>query len=153
GASSSMNMKKIALATVVLGVVAATPSAFAQCPPGSWLCADISIGTAPPPVYVQPAPVYVVPPAPPPVIVQPPPPPVVVYQPRPVYVQPAPTYVVVPRRRRGYVGIQGQLAGAMIGSPHGASGMGGLGAGLRFRSNGFFGGEVAFNAMWGRDYN
>jgi hypothetical protein len=157
-------MKKIALASLVLGVIGAAPSAFAQCPPGSWLCADIQIGgtvqTPPPPtVYVQPAPppVYVVPPPPPRVIVTQAP--VVYYQPPPqqVYVSPPRMYVasayVAPQPRRGYVGIQAQVAGSFMATPSGMGAVGGLGLGLRFRGNGFFGGEVAFNVMNGRDYN
>ena len=86
--------KALASASLLLGVVAAAPAAQAQCPPGSWLCADISInggvGIGAPMVYVQPPP-----PPPPPQVVyvqQPPPPPRVVYvqQPPMVVYQPAP---------------------------------------------------------------
>jgi hypothetical protein len=165
-------MNRIALASLVLGITAAAPSAFAQCPPGSWLCADITIGTAPPP----PTTVYVQPPPPPPVIVQPAPPPprrvIVVPPPAPVVVQPAPvvvyqpappvqqTYVMPPPtqytyyptpRRQGYVGLQGQLGGAFFGGAGGA--MGAFGAGLRVRDRGHWGGELALNLAGGTDYN
>jgi hypothetical protein len=149
-------MNRIALASLVLGITAAAPSAFAQCPPGSWLCADITIGTAPPPVvYVTPAP------PPPPVVYvpAPPPPPVVVYQPAPVVQpvvqpvpQPPPRYVYQPPpRRQNFVGIQGQLGGAFFGG-HGG-GMGSGGVGLRFRDRGHWGAEAAINVAGGVDYN
>ena len=158
-------MKKIALATALLGSLAVASNASAQsCPPGSWLCAEVQIGTAPPPpptVYVAPPPqvVYVQPRR---VYVQPPP--VVVYQPpQPVYVQPPPTYVatgyIAPARRNGYVGIQGQLTGSLLGTNtvagvgSGLASVGGLGLGLRFRGNGYLGGELALNVVGGTDWN
>jgi len=167
-------MNKIAFAGLLLGVTVGVPTAaFAQnCPPGSWLCADITIGTTPPPVYVQPPPVVVVQPPPPPrVIVIPPPPPrvilqpappMVVYQPRPVAYQlpqPQPTLIQPPTdaRNRAYVGIQAQLAGALFGTGPGVGGtgaIGGLGAGLRARNaSGRLGLELSFNVVAGRDYN
>lgn len=168
-------MNRIALASLVFGLTAAAPSAFAQCPSGSWLCADITIGTSPPPttVYVQPSPppptVIVTPPPPPPrrvivvpapppppttVYVQPSPPPVVVYQPAPTYVAPPPTRLayVPPQRRQHYLGLQAQLGGVAFPGGHNSA-MGVLGAGMRFRSQGHFGAEMALHLAGGVDYN
>lgn len=163
-------MKKIGLASLLLAMVAVAPAAQAQCPPGSWLCADIQIGTsAPPPppptvVVTQPPPpptVYVVRPPPPPTVyvVRPP---VVVYQPaQPVYYQqPTGYYAPPPPPRRGFFGIQASVVGAPYVSP-GMRGtmndtfgaLGGFNAGLRFRNNGYFGGEIGIGVMGGRDYN
>ena len=152
-------MKNVALASAVLGLTVAASPASAQCPPGSWLCADITIGTVPPPPPV----VYVQPPPPPPVLLQPPPrvvvlsppPPVVVYQQaRPMYVATyQPQVMYAPRPRRTFVGLQGHLTGAFMGGPSGPSMMGGLGAGLRLRGRGHFGGEFNFDVVHGADYN
>jgi hypothetical protein len=170
-------MNKLALSTFALGLTLAAPSAFAQqaCPPGSWLCADITIGggvVAPPPVvapapyYQPPPPVVVVPPRPRVYLVPPPParvyvapPPVVVYQPAPVYQQqPQVVYYqqqqqtryVIPPPRRGYVGLQLGVGGSYIGN---GSAMGGINGGLRFRGQGHFGGELTVGAYGGRDFN
>ncbi len=167
-------MNKLALTTFALGISLAAPSAFAQqaCPPGSWLCADITIGggvVAPPPVvapmpyYQPPPPVVVIPPRPRVYLVPPPParvyvapPPVIVYQPAPVYQQPvyyqqpAPRYVLPPAPRRGYVGLQLGVAGSYIGN---GSAMGGVNGGLRFRGQGHFGGELSVGVFGGRDFN
>jgi hypothetical protein len=173
-------MKKVVLSTVSLGLLLAAPSAFAQtpCPPGSWLCAEVQIGgfggsavigrappvvmQAPPPVYAPPPPVYYAPPR-----VYYAPPPVVVYQPAPMYVQ-RPVEVsyqmpptmrqtyVPPQQRNLYVGLQGVLSGSFLGvnsRTHTVSGMGGLSAGLRFRTRGVLGGELAAGIFGGRDYN
>ncbi len=178
-------MNKLALSTLALGLTLAAPSAFAQqaCPPGSWLCADITIGggvQAPPPVYVSP-PVMVMPPPPvvymqprPRVYIQPPPParvyiqppPVVVYQPQQVYVpqqqfyyqqqQPQQGYQLQPPPRRGYAGLQVGLGGSYLGSGsmHGApGGMGGVSGGLRLRGAGHLGGELTIGIYGGRDFN
>jgi hypothetical protein len=171
-------MNKLALSTFALGLALAAPSAFAQqaCPPGSWLCADITIGggvvapppvVAPAPIYQVPPPVVVVPPRPRVYLVPPPParvyiapPPVVVYQPAPVYQpqpqvvyyqqQQAPRYVLPPPPRRAYVGLQLGVAGSYIGN---GSAMGGINGGLRFRGQGHFGGELTVGAYGGRDFN
>jgi hypothetical protein len=88
--------------------------------------------------------------------------PVVVYQqPQQVYVQPPRMYVgyngYMNQPRRSYLGLQGQLAGALLGTDPsfggGIAGAGGAGLGLRFRSQGVLGAELAFNVMGGTDYN
>lgn len=169
-------MNKLALSTLALGVSLAAPSAFAQqaCPPGSWLCADITIGggvqVAPPPVYVNP-PVMVMPPPVvyvqprPRVYIQPPPParvyiappPVVVYQPQQVYVPPQQEYYYQPQQqfqleqppRRGYAGLQLGVGGSYLG----AGGLGGINGGVRLRGAGHLGGELTVGIYGGRDFN
>jgi hypothetical protein len=98
-------MKKIALTSLVLGVITASSSALAQngpsnCPPGAWLCAEVTIGPQPAPPPVAPAPVVVQPAPPPPVIVQPPaaPPMMEPPPPAPIVVAPPPPVVVTPPR-------------------------------------------------------
>src|SRR3954453_20147540 len=92
-------MKKLALTGLVLALTAAAPAANAQsqCPPGSWLCADITIGATPAPA---PAPVIIEQAPPPPrvIVVPAPRPPRIIYAPAPprVYVAPAPVVVYQP---------------------------------------------------------
>lgn len=172
-------MRKLALSSIALGISLIAPAAFAQCPPGSWLCADVRIGGG---VAVQPAPPVIVQPAPP-VYYQPPrvvvvqqpriyvpPPPVVVYQPGYVqhgyvqtgYMMPPATGYVPPAQRNFYVGAQVSLLGALtsggVGGSSAASNggigaIGGAGAGIRFRTRGVFGAELTVAAAYGRDFN
>lgn len=165
--------KALASASLLLGVVAAAPAAQAQCPPGSWLCADISISggivAAPPPpvVYVQPPPpppppqvVYIQQPPPPPRVVYVQPPPMVVYQPAPpppVYVTTTPTrfYVQQPGQSGALVGLQAHFGGLAFGSSSGSTSFMGLG-GLALRArgrNGYWGGELGVSFARGTDYN
>src|SRR5262249_12538458 len=136
------------------------PSGSANCPPGSWFCADAQQppaaapgqpvpgqpGTAPPAPGgtqpLQPLPNGAHPQqAPPPVVYQPaPPPPVVVYQPPPpvMVVRPEapPPYYYEPKapRFRRQWGLNLHLEGAMIGKGRNSdTSMGGLGFGLRYR--------------------
>lgn len=136
-------MNKTALATLVLGLSVAAPAAYAQsCPPGSWLCAEVTIGggvavqpivraVPPPPVVMQaPPPVVVVQPPQPRVIYMPPPPPrvyvtapppVIVYQPampQQVYVQQyqQQQYMIRPAQPAGYFGIQASVLGSFLGT-------------------------------------
>jgi hypothetical protein len=166
-------MKKIALpASLALTTVLAAPAAFAQnCPPGSWLCADVQINTGgdpQPPVVVQQPPVVV---QQPPVVVQPPtvyyqpppPPPTIVYQPR-VVVTTAPAYTTyqttgyswVGLSREQAFGIAGHVGGAFLPSQSGTSssaGMWGAGGALRWRSHPWLATELSFDVYAGRDYN
>jgi len=161
-------MKKIALPTLItLSTVVAAPAAFAQsCPPGSWLCADVQIGTgvAQPPVVVE-QPVVQQPPV---VVYQPPPPPQTVYiqQPR-VVVTTVPTYTTyqttyqptyswVGMGREQAFGIAAHVGGAFLpGRGYGtsAAGMWGAGGSLRFRSHPWLATELTFDVFSGRDYN
>lgn len=162
--------KALASASLLLGVLTAAPAAHAQCPPGSWLCADIRVGGGliaqpppPPVVYVQPVMppppprvVYVQPPPPPPRIVYVQPPPVVVYQPAPppTYVVPAATQYMPIQQRSTLVGLQAHAGFTMLPSLSGAGAIGLGGAGLRIRGrNQFWGFELAVSAAGGRDYN
>lgn len=171
-------MNRLALSSLVLGLAAATPAAFAQtpnCPPGSWLCADVSINGGisgnvqvgpvapiPPQVVVQPPQrVYMTPPQPQPVVyvqpaprvwVQPAPrvyvqpPPVVVYQPQqPVY------YYQQPQQYQLYYqpGMQMQQRSTMFGlmAGGGFSYLGGPGSGLL--GEGSVGFRVRGRGHWG----
>jgi hypothetical protein len=109
--------------------------------------------------YVVQRPVYV------------PPPPMIVYQ--PAYVQqqymmpPTVRYGYAPPAQRDfYMGFQGSLLGSIFGAgasdgtavtSRGGNGMpgmmGGAGLGMRFRTRGVLGGELALSALYGRDYN
>ena len=139
----------------------------ANCPPGSWFCADTQAQTAapagqpvqplqqlppqqqPPAVQYQPAP------APPPVVVYQPPPPVYVVGARPD--SPPPVYVYTPREPLPYKnewGITARIEGAMIGSrANSNAGMGGLGFGLRYKPIAHLGVEADLDFFGGRDYN
>jgi Outer membrane protein beta-barrel domain len=141
----------------------------ANCPPGSWFCADTQAAPAapagqpvqplqqlpagqgnPPTVQYQPAP------AQPPVVVYQPPPPVMVVQPAHPE-QPPPVYVYTPREaypRRNEWGLTLHLEGALLGGgrAHDA-GMGGLGFGLRYKPIPHLGVEADLDFVGGRDYN
>jgi len=173
--------KTVASVTAFALVMGVSAVAAAQqqpnCPPGSWFCADaqvpglggaqITVGggnstqlqqlpppqTTPPTVVVQ---------QPPPAPVQPP---VVVYQPAPppvvVVRQPPPpeyrTYYI--RRpvnvfRQQEWGLNLRVEGAFIGSGlSGNAGLGGFGAGLRYKPSPWFGIEAGIDFDLGRDYN
>jgi hypothetical protein len=163
-----------ALALVLAVPAAATaqtaPAASSSCPPGSWFC------SAPPQEQAQPAgePLQTLPdpdeaPAPPPPVrrspsvTYTPAPPVVVYQPPPpvMVVRPEtpPPYEYAPPHREPISrsrewGINLHLEGASIGkgSQNDAS-MGGLGAGLRFKPNRFFGLETDLDFVGGHGYD
>lgn len=153
-----------------------------NCPPGSWFCADaqvpglgsaqITIGGGnqtqlqqlPPPQQQPQQPVVVVPeqqtPQQPPVVVyQPAPPPVVVVRP-PMYMQ-QPDYRTYYVRRRVMLpehewGLNLRLDGAFIGggtNNPGNGGLGGFGAGLRYKPARWFGVEAGADFLIGRDYN
>lgn len=160
-----------ALVTGVSSVAAAQQNP--NCPPGSWFCADaqiqggasVTVGVGgslqPLPPPQAPAP----PVAPPPVVVQQTPvqPPVVVYQPAPppviIYRQPQPDYrTYYVRRPMPYAqhewGLNLRLDAAIIGGGvRDSAGMGGLGAGLRFKPSPYFGIEAGADFAFGRDYN
>jgi len=153
------------------------------CPPGSWFCADaqvpglggaqITVGGGGqtqlqplPAPQQQPVQVQVQPQQPPPIVVQQAPqqPPVVVYQPAPppvVVMRPPmqPDYrtyyvrrpVVLPQQEWG---LNLRVEGAMIGGGYrGGAGMGGFGAGLRYKPSPWFGIEAGADFVLGRDYN
>ncbi|HSQ63476.1 MAG TPA: outer membrane beta-barrel protein [Polyangiaceae bacterium] len=158
-------------------VTGASSAAFAQtpnCPPGSWFCADaqiqggasVTVGVgqsqlqplpppqtppppaAPPPVVIQQTPVQ-----PPVVVYQPAPPPVIVYRQQPDYR----TYYVrrptTPYAQREW-GLNLRLEAALIGGGmNGNAGMGGFGAGLRYKPSPWFGVEAGADFALGRDYN
>jgi len=167
---------------LAIPAVASAQSAPAQgngtCPPGSWFCSDAP-ETHPVPAgqpvqpQLQPLPDPDAPPPPPPrvrrlpgVTYAPAPqqPPVVVYQPPPpvMVVRPEapPPYEYGPppsMRRPGNVGrewgLNLHLEGASIGggTEHNA-GMGGAGAGLRFKPNRYFGLETDLDWVGGHGY-
>lgn len=175
--------KTVASFTAFALVMGVSAAAFAQqspnCPPGSWFCADaqvpglggaqITIGggnqTQLQPLPSPQQPVQVVPP---PIVVQQQPvpqqPPVVVYQPAPPPVvilrQPAPDYrqyyvrrqVLLPQREWG---LNLRLEGAFIGGrdDRNGGGLGGFGAGLRYKPTPWFGVEAGADFVIGRDYN
>jgi len=159
-----------ALVTGVSSVAAAQQNP--NCPPGSWFCADAQIqGGASVTVGVGgslqplPPPQAPAPPAAPPIVVQQTPvqPPVVVYQPAPppviVYRQPQPDYrTYYVRRPMPYAqrewGLNLRLDAAIIGGgTNNNAGMGGFGAGLRFKPSPYFGIEAGADFALGRDYN
>jgi opacity protein-like surface antigen len=171
-------MKTVASITafsLVMGVSAVAAAQQAPtCPPGSWFCADAQVpglgsaqiqvgGGAPtqlqqlPPVQVQP-PVVVqqaTPVAPPVVVYQPAPPPVVVMR----QMAPPPDYRTYYVRRPVLMphsewGLNLHLEGAFIGSGYnGGAGLGGFGAGLRYKPSPWFGIEAGADFVIGRDYN
>jgi hypothetical protein len=135
----------------------------ANCPPGSWFCADAAPqgnaqgqgqGLAPLPA-AEAAPAAQPAQPPPPVVVYQPPPPTVVVQspPReapPPYVYKAPDWA--PRRNEW--GMNLHLGGAAIGKGYsGDAGMGLIGAGLRFRPIPQAAIEGDLDFAGGRDYN
>jgi hypothetical protein len=160
--------------------VAAAQSAAAQgsgtCPPGSWFCGDAPQQPVPAGQPVQPQlqvlPDPDAPPPPPPPRVRrlpgvtyapvPQQPPVVVYQPPPpvMIVRPEtpPPYEYAPPRQNPRTlgrewGLNLHLEGASIGggTEHNA-GMGGAGAGLRFKPNRYFGLETDLDFLGGHGY-
>jgi hypothetical protein len=173
--------KTLSLSAFALTFATASVAAAQTCPPGSWFCADAQIqgsatvtvggGTlqplpppvtvAPPPVVVQQAPPVVAPPPPVVTVTTPPPPPVVVYQPSPppAYYVPRPVYLPTYQRqslpyRQSEWGINLRLdAAAFGGARNGGGGMGGLGAGLRYKPLPWLGVEGGVDFVFGRDYN
>jgi hypothetical protein len=148
-------------------LAAAQPQQNANCPPGSWFCAESNAQTAAPagqPVQpLQPLPggappvvQYQTSPAPPPVVVYQPPPPVMVVTPAHPE-QPPPVYIYTPRDaypRKNEWGLTLKLEGAMMGSrSNSSSGMGGLGAGIRYKPIPAIGLEANLDFVGGRDYN
>ncbi len=166
--------KKVLLSFGAFALVTGASSVAAaqtpNCPPGSWFCADaqiqggasVTVGVGgqlqplpppqqpatPPPVVVQQTPVQ-----PPVVVYQPAPPPVIVYRPQqPDYR----TYYVrrpLPYAQREW-GLNLRLDAAIFGGANGSdAGMGGFGAGLRFKPTPYFGVEGGVDFALGRDYN
>jgi hypothetical protein len=169
-----------ALALVLaVPAVAWAQSAPAQgsgtCPPGSWFCGDAPQGqpvpagqpvqpqlqplpdpdAPPPPPRVRRLPGVTYAPAPqqPPVVVYQPPPPVMIVRPE----TPPPYEYAPPRPSRQMLGrewgLNLHLEGASIGggTEHNA-GMGGAGAGLRFKPNRYFGLETDLDWLGGHGY-
>ncbi|MBI5517994.1 MAG: hypothetical protein HY909_29750 [Deltaproteobacteria bacterium] len=170
-------MKKIALSTLLSGsLYLVSSSALAQgCPPGSWLCADVSISTGfqtpvqpvVQPVVVQPQPVVVVQPQPT-YVIQQPQPTYVIQQPQPTYVvqQQAPQYVVTNTYQWGWMngrsrtfGVGAFGSGMLLsgrgsdGDGHRSAGMGGAGLSLRVRTHPWLATEATLGFYGGRDYN
>lgn len=171
------NLLTVSAFALTLG--ASSVAAAQTCPPGSWFCADAQVqGSAtvnvgggglqplPPPV-AGPPPVVVVQPGAPPLVPGPAPlpPPVVVYQPAPppvVMVQPRaaeyrPVYVrrySLPYAQHEW-GLNLRLDAAAMGSSsrYNGGGMGGLGAGLRYKLSPYFGVEGGADFIFGQDYN
>ncbi|HEX3342999.1 MAG TPA: outer membrane beta-barrel protein [Polyangiaceae bacterium] len=170
----------LALAVPALASAQSAPAAGnGTCPPGSWFCGDSPQPVTPagqpvqPQLQALPDPDAPPPPPPPPRVRRlpgvtyapaPSPPPVVVYQPPPpvMVVRPEtpPPYEYAPppsMRRPGSVGrewgLNLHLEGASIGggTEHNA-GMGGAGAGLRFKPNRYFGLETDLDWVGGHGY-
>ncbi len=161
---TAVRMSAAAAAFCVLGV---SQVAFAadnpNCPPGSWFCADsgqgggTTGGGAGGGSNLQPLPPASEPPpaaaAPPVVVYQPPPPTVVIAAPPreapPPYVYRAPEW-----QRKNEWGMNLHLGGLAIGRGQaGDSGMGLIGAGLRFRPIPYIALEGDLDFAGGRDYN
>ncbi len=161
---------------LVMGVSAvAAAQVQPTCPPGSWFCADaqvpgvggaqITVGgggqtqlqplpapqqQVPPPVIVQQAPQQ-----PPVVVYQPAPPPVVILRQPPMQPDYRTYYVrrpmMLPRQEWG---LNLRVEGAVIGGGYnGNAGLGGFGAGLRYKPSPWFGVEAGVDFGIGRDYN
>lgn len=162
----------VALAVLVPQIAWAQGAAQSpNCPPGSWFCVDVpqappaAPATPPaPPASAQQPPVVVTQPAPPPVIVYQPPPQITVVQapppPRP-NARPAdepPPYVYTPRPAAAYPkpnewSIGGFLAGASFGKGReNNAGMGGIGAGVRYKPVPSLGVQGDLGFFGGRDY-
>jgi len=155
------------LASIVALTV--TPTAEAQCRPGSWLCAQaqvqVGVGVSGS-VYIGPT---VVPPPPPPQVVyiqpQQPQPPVVIYQPQPqpqVVYQPQPQVVYVQQQpqvslqplppvqlREPRWGVHGEL-GAMMSN---RISMGGGAVAFRMRPSPWFAVDLGIGTYGGIDYD
>lgn len=169
-------MTKYLLSSSALALVLAVPAiASAQsapsggpCPPGSWFCGETPDAPPPPPppggLQRLPDPDYAPPPPQrrPPSVTYAPPPPAVVYQPPPptMIVRPEtpPPYEYAPPPRRYLMpgrewGLNLHLEGASIGTgyDHNA-GMGGGGAGLRFKPNRYFGIQTDLDFVGGHGY-
>lgn len=154
-----------AASVFAFAAVAAPSVAHAQdanCPPGSWFCADTPPSPTTPPAGAQPAqPTAPAQPAAP--AAQPaPPPPVVVYQPPPppVIVVPAreapATYHYTPRPRLPHRewGLNLHLGGIALGKGrNGDAAMGLIGLGLRYRPVPGFALEANIDVAGGTDYN
>jgi hypothetical protein len=148
--------------TLAVPELAWAQAAPANCPPGSWFCAETPQAPAGPPgqtVQVQPG---YGPSANPPVVVYQPPPPVVVYQaPQTRYYAvppppPAQVYYYRPRyQKRSEWGINLHMEGAAFGAKPGVTsdGIWGGGFGLRFRPVPVFALETDFDIVGGVDYN
>jgi len=157
--------KRPLLSCCVVALTLAVPElawAQANCPPGSWFCAEAPQAPAAPPqqVQIQVQPGYA--PAPtPPVVVYQPPPPVVVYQqaPQRYYAVPPPpptqVYYYRPRRHRSEWGLNLHFEGATFGSRPGitSDGIWGGGLGLRYRPVPVFALETDLDFVGGTDYN
>ncbi|MDP9151091.1 MAG: porin family protein [Myxococcota bacterium] len=173
-------MTKSVLSSTAFALVLATPllaagqqaPGGASCPPGSWFCAEAPQQHASPagkPVPLEPLPEpddAAVPPAPPPftphespaktpppeVVYQPPPPVVVVRPEAPPLYEYEPMYHAPFSRRREW-GLNLHFEGATFGGgAHHDAGMGGAGAGLRFKPTRSFGLEADVDFLGGRDY-
>jgi hypothetical protein len=150
----------VAAATLSVPGLAWAQAAPANCPPGSWFCAEAPQAPAPP-AAIQVQPGYA-PAPPPPVVVYQPPPPVVVYQqqqPR-YYAAPPPppsqVYYYRPRyERRSEWGINLHFEGAAFGAKQGVTsdGIWGGGFGLRYRPVPVFALESDLDFVGGTDYN
>jgi hypothetical protein len=157
-----------ALGSLALATFASAP-AFADCIPGTGLCASAGATIGIPQVQVGGQITIGIPPlfGPPPAAPQaaPPPPPVQVYQ-----YQPQPVYVYAPQAPRpqyGYAPAQSPWSASRLGldlrvdgaagfggdSAHRAYGMGGAGLGLRYRATPHFGIEAGVDVLAGKDYN
>lgn len=172
-------MKKIALSSLLASAsLLVTSLAQAQnCPPGSWLCADVQIGGGIGGGVVIGGGRPVPPPAPLPPPPPPPAPPVVVYQPAPVYVQPPPpppqpvlivrqapvyytttTYAPAPVTpdRPQTLGLGAYASGLFMSRDEGSRGaaaMGGGGVMMRYRHTPHLASEATLAGMFGTDYN
>jgi hypothetical protein len=144
----------------------APPAPAANCPPGSWFCADAQVPPAAPPgqpvptppppsttvtappgttVVVQPA---APPPAPPPQNL-PPPPPVRPGAPAPYIYRPAPEPFMAPRE----FGVHLRLDAPLLGNNRSNdASMGGFGVGLRYKPSPRFGLQLSGDFLGGTDY-
>jgi hypothetical protein len=175
-------MTKYVLSSSALALVLAAPAiaaaqsapgaASSSCPPGSWFCsappeeqahpAGQQLEPLPepdepapaPPVRRAPSVTYTPAPSQPPVVVYQPPPPVTVYRSEtpPPYEYAPPHREAISRGREW--GLNLHLEGASIGkgSQNDAS-MGGVGAGLRFKPNRYFGLETDLDFVGGHGYD
>jgi hypothetical protein len=172
-------MAKFVVSSSALALVLAFPAVAAAqepaqpCPPGNWFCAPPAdqppappapgLQTLPDPDAPPPAPPRVrrlpgvtyapAPSSQPPVVVYQPPPPVMVVRPEspPPYEYSPPRHPPISPAREW--GLNLHLEGASIGSgyEHNA-GMGGAGAGLRFKPNRYFGLETDLDFVGGHGY-